>query len=120
MIMYVREAKNSLSIELPSLESTHQLELMENDAISIRLDELMELEEIKNQDMHMLEIHQKKVKRSFDKKATNRIFKEGEMALKLDADKAKLGRHSKFESMWSGPYIIANCKVDNSFELSKT
>ncbi len=59
------------------------------------------------------------MKRSFDKKARARIFRDGDLVLKWDADREKPGRHSKFDSLWSGPYLIASCKLANVFQLSR-
>lgn len=47
------------------------------------------------------------------------IFKEGDLLLKWDEDRAKLGKHRKFNSMWSGPYQIARVINTNAFELRK-
>ena len=60
--------------------------------------------------MQTLETHQQQVKKSFDRKARVRIFREGDLVLKWDVDRAKPGRHSKFDALWSGPYLIVNCK----------
>ena len=79
----------------------------------------MELEEKRSKAMQTLEIHQQQMKKSFDKKARVRIFREGDLVLKQDADREKLGRHSKFDTLWSGPYLIISCKKDNAFQLSK-
>ena len=69
--------------------------------------------------MQTLETHQQQVKKSFDRKARVRTFREGDFILKWDVDKEKLGRHSKFDALWSGPYVIINCKQANAFQLSK-
>lgn len=45
MLVYGREESFSLSFELPSLDLAHQLELLENDALSMRYVEITELEE---------------------------------------------------------------------------
>ena len=86
------------------------MELIEDDAMSIRMAELMELEEKRDKAMQTLEVHQQQVKRNFDKKARVRIFREGDLVLKWDVDRVKLGRHSKFDTLWSGPYLIASYK----------
>lgn len=49
--------------------------------------------------MWALEIHQQQVKRSFNKKAKARIFREGDLVLKWDADRAKPRKHSKFDAL---------------------
>ena len=43
--------------------------------------------------MQTLEIHQQQVKKSFDRKSGDRIFREGDLVLKWDVDREKLGRH---------------------------
>ena len=45
MLVYGREARLPISLEFPTLELAHQLELIEDDAMSIRIAELMELED---------------------------------------------------------------------------
>ena len=45
MLVYGREARISILLEFPSLELAHQLELIEDDAMIVRMAELMELEE---------------------------------------------------------------------------
>lgn len=68
--------------------------------------------------MQTLEIHQQKVKKSFDRNTKARVFQERDLTLKWDIDRAKLGRHSKFDVIWSEPYIITSCKEANAFQLS--
>ena len=58
MLVYGREARLPISLEFPSLDLAHQLELIENDAMSVRMVDLMELEEKSDQAIHALEIHQ--------------------------------------------------------------
>ena len=48
-----------------------------------------------------------------------RIFKEGDLVLKWDADRDKPSRQSKFDAMRSGPFIITNYKEANAFLLSR-
>lgn len=81
--------------------------------------ELLELEEKRNIATESLEIHQQQVKRSFDRRARPRIFREGDLVLKWDSNKAKPGKHSKFDPLWGGPYLISKCKQNNAFQLSQ-
>ena len=96
MLVYGREAKLPIFLEFPSVELSHQFELLEDDAMIFNMAKLMELEEKRHQAMHTLDDHQQLVKRSFDKKVIARVFFEGDLVLKLDVDRDKLGRHSKF------------------------
>ena len=59
------------------------------------------------------------MKKNFDKKAKYRNLREGDLWLKWDIDREKAGRHSKFDVLWSGPYVIISCKQANAFKLSK-
>lgn len=58
VLVYGREARIPISLEFPSLELAHQLELIEDDAMLVRMAELMELEEKRSKAMYTLEIHQ--------------------------------------------------------------
>ena len=74
MLVYGRDARLSISLEFSALELAHQLELVEDDAMTVRMADLMELEEKRKQAMQTLEMHQQQVKGSFDKKARVKIF----------------------------------------------
>ncbi len=58
MLVYGKEERFPISFGFPSLELAHQLELIENDVMSIRIIELMKLEEKRNPTMLTLEEHQ--------------------------------------------------------------
>ncbi|KAH9295602.1 hypothetical protein KI387_039190, partial [Taxus chinensis] len=42
-----------------------------------------------------------------------------DIVLKWDVDRAKPGNHTKFDTIWSGPYMISSCKEHNAFQLSR-
>lgn len=46
MLVYGREVKLPLSLEIPSLDLAYQLEVMEDEALTVRFSKLMELEEV--------------------------------------------------------------------------
>lgn len=58
MLVYGREARLPISVEFSSLELAHQLELIESDSMTVRMPELMELEEKRKYAMQTLETHQ--------------------------------------------------------------
>ncbi|KAH9294762.1 hypothetical protein KI387_038350, partial [Taxus chinensis] len=95
-----------MSLELPALELMKQLELLEFEPMEVRYVELMELQEIRNQASRVMDKDQALIKKTFDKKANERSLKFGDLVLKWDADREKLGRHSKFDAIWSGPYMV--------------
>ena len=57
MLVYGREAKLPISLEFPSLELAHQLELSEDSAMVVRMADLMELEEKRSQSLHTLDVY---------------------------------------------------------------
>ena len=58
MLVNGREARLSFSLEFLALELAHQLELIEDDSMIVRMAKLMELEEKRGQAMQTLETHQ--------------------------------------------------------------
>ena len=42
-------------------------------------------------------------------------FQVGDWVLKWDALKEKRGNHGKFDSLWTGPFVIAQVRHDNTF-----
>lgn len=92
MLVYGREARLPLSVEIPALEIVRQLEILEDqEPMAVRYAELMELEEMRDKSMKDMEYHQLQMKRSFDKKSTVKVFKEGDVVLRWDVLKTKLG-----------------------------
>ena len=57
VLVYGREAGLPISLKFPSLELAHQLELIEDSAMSVRMAELIKLEEKRNKAVQTLEIH---------------------------------------------------------------
>ncbi|XP_059076872.1 uncharacterized protein LOC131876102 [Cryptomeria japonica] len=119
MLVYGRKARLTISFELPTLDLANQLDTLEEGPLTVRLAQLFELEETRNDAMSKIEQHQAQMKRSFDKRVSPRNFQEGDIVLKWDTLKSKSGKHSKFDAFWSGPYIISKCKQHNAFHLSK-
>ena len=62
-------------------------------------------------------VHQKKIKKNFDRKAKVDNFQVGDWVLKWDAFKEKKGNHGKFDSLWTGPFVIAQIQQNNTFIL---
>lgn len=84
--------------------------MIEEEPMSARLAQLIELEEFRNKAMRQIEYHQAQMKRSFNKRASPRVFKEGGIVLKWDEFRSRPNKHTKFDAFWSGPYMISECK----------
>ena len=53
------------------------------------------------------ETHKKIVKHWFDKKyVSEKEFQVGDLVLKWDKPHEDKGKHSKFQKLWLGPYLI--------------
>jgi len=52
-------------------------------------------------------LHQNRIKRWFDKKSAGKVdFDVCDLVLKWDKPHEDKGKHTKFQSLWIGPYII--------------
>lgn len=58
MLLYGREERLPISLEFLSLELAHQLEIIEDSDMTIKMEEFIELEEKRHQAMQILETHQ--------------------------------------------------------------
>ena len=80
---------------------------------------MVELDEIRRKALDQSINNRDKVKRTFDKSSWQRVFQEGDIVLLWDKRREKLGNHGKFDSLWTGPYIIQGTTGKNSFYLSR-
>jgi len=44
-------------------------------------------------------------------------FQVGDWVLKWDALKEKKGNHGKFDALWTGPFVIVQVQMNNTFIL---
>ena len=79
---------------------------------------MIELDESRRSAFDQSIKNQKRIKGVFDKKTRNREFQQNDMVLLWNKKKEKAGQHGKFESLWTGPFIIRETAGLNSFYLS--
>ena len=82
-----------------------------------RMLDLVELQQAHEQLLDRSEAHQKKIKNTFDKKAKVDNFQVGDKVLKWDALRQDKGNHNKFDSLWTGPFMITQVQNNNTFML---
>jgi hypothetical protein len=82
-----------------------------------RVFQLVELQQEREHLIEKSENHQMKVKNTFDRKTKKEVFKIGDFVLKWDAARQNKGQHGKFDSLWTGPYIITEAYHNNTFVL---
>ena len=87
-------------------------------AMNQRINLLLKLEEERSKTKQIFSKHQSTVKKWFDThKSTEREFEIGDLVLKWDKINEKEGKHTKFQSLWLGPYQIAEKFRPRSFLL---
>lgn len=59
------------------------------------------------------------MKRYFDKRGSLKTFQVRYFFLKWDVVRAKPGKHTNLDAIWSGPYVITGCKEANAFKLAR-
>lgn len=91
--------------------------MIEEEPMEVRLIELMELEETRRKTLQKLKIHQALMKKTCDMKAIPKVFNERDLVLKWDELKSRPRKHTKFDAMWSGPFMITKCKPHNACKL---
>jgi hypothetical protein len=69
---------------------------------------LVELQQDREKLLEKTELHQRKMKETFDRKVKADIFKAGDLVLKWDATRQEKGKHGKFDALWTGPFVIAS------------
>ena len=69
--------------------------------------------ELRDKAYDKVQIHQEKMKNTFDKKIKEDIFQIDDLVLKWDALHEDKGKHGKFDYLWVGPYLIATHRGNN-------
>ena len=83
-----------------------------------RINQLVELDEVRRRAVEKNISNQDKVKNNFDKYSKPRSFQKGDTVLLWDKRREKSGKHGKFGSLWLGPFIIYDVAGTNSFLLN--
>ena len=83
-----------------------------------RVNQIIELDEVRRKAMDQSIKSQTKMKKNFDIKSRPKSFQVGDTVLLWNKRKEKPGKHGKSDSLWMGPYIIQESAGTNSFHLS--
>ena len=90
---------------------------IESNPLQKRINQLVEVQQIRDQVVDKAQIFQDRVKKGFDMKAKPNDFQQGDLVLKWDVRHEDKGKHGKFEHLWKGPYQIAEDHGNNSYVL---
>jgi hypothetical protein len=77
------------------------------------------LDESKRVALSQMMKNQEKFKNTFDHKAKERGFMEGDLVLLWDKRREKPDMHKKLDGLWTGPYKVMIQAGTNSFNLSR-
>ena len=116
-LVYGMNVTLPIHLQLPVYQ-TLQDSGSDQDDFQSRINELIELDEVRRRAVNQSIKNQDKVKRNFDKSSKPRVFQKGDTVLLWDKRREKPGKHGKFDSLWMGPYIIHDAAGDNFFYLS--
>ena len=91
--------------------------LDEPNPIQRRINQIIELNEVRDKAYDKVQIHQEKMKNTFDRRVKEDVFQVDDLVLKWDAPHEDKGKHRKFVHLWVVPYLIAAHRGDNTFIL---
>jgi len=89
----------------------------EPDGMTRRINQLVELEETRNQVNQRLVEYQERMKELFDQHTKDRKLQVGDLVLRWDVRRADKGKHGKFDPLWFGPFKITGQGGNNTFKL---
>ena len=105
-LVYGIEAIFPIQLILPIAKLFQEEQDEPNDMVSRMLD-LVELHQVKEYVIEKSKAHQKKIKTIFDRKEKTYNFQVGDWVFKWDIVRQYKGKHGKFDSLWIGPFVIA-------------
>lgn len=82
-----------------------------------RIEQLVEVDEIRSLAQEKNTKMQSQIKYLFDKKEKDRKFEESDMALLWNARCQDKGKHGKFEALWIGHFVITSKGGEDSYYL---
>jgi hypothetical protein len=115
-LVYGLEARLPIHLRLPTYGSVEDFST-EQDVVQNRVNQVIELDEIRRKAYDQNCKNQSKVKKAFDKSVRQRDFMIGDTVLLWDKGREKPGKHGKFDSLWLGPYLIKEIAGPNSVHL---
>ena len=84
----------------------------------ISKNQLIHLQQTREQVGERLQIYQDKMKMLFDKKAKEINFAVGDLVVKWDKHREDPRKHGNFDSLWSVPFIIEATEGKNAFSFT--
>jgi hypothetical protein len=114
-LMYGIEVVLSIEFEVPSLRIAINERLDDSQSLKDRLEPLEALDEARRLASQHVEVAQRRRKVAFDKR--HKVCKLQPGMWVMVQDDRKLEFPSKFDALWTGPYIIKEVFPNNSLQL---
>ena len=89
----------------------------EPNPIQRRINQIIELNEARETAYDKVQIHEEKMKNTFDRRIKEDVFQVDDLVLKWDIPHEDKGKHGKFNHLWVGPYLIVVHRGYNAFIL---
>jgi hypothetical protein len=105
-----------INLALPVMKLFQEIGEEPND-MTRRINQIIEVQQTREQVNEKFQEYQDRMKAIFDKKAKDINFLPGDLVLRWDARREDPGKHGKFDNLWFGPYKIAAVEGKNSFSL---
>eukprot|EP00253_Pinus_taeda_P020814 PITA_20814 len=115
-LVYGMEAKFPSSSGIPTIKLLQEIQAEPND-MQRRVNQTIHLQQTREQVYNRAQMLQEKLKKMFDKKAKAEDFWVGGKVLRWDSRREDKGKHSKFDFLWKGPYIISVVQGNNTYFL---
>ena len=87
----------------------------EPNAIQIRINQLIEVQQVRESAYDRSQLIQDKMKKTFDRKIKADDFHLRDLVLKCDVRFEYKGKHGNFDHLWKGPYNISALSGKNAF-----
>jgi hypothetical protein len=92
---------------------------VESNAIQRRINQLVEVQQIKEGFLDKAQLFKDKMKNIFDRRTKLDDFQQGDLVLKWDARYEKKIKHGKFNHLWKVPYEITTNQGKNTYMLQE-
>ena len=92
---------------------------VESNPMQRRVNQLVEVQQIREGVFDKTHIFQDKIKNIFDRRTKLDDFQPSDLVLKWDAQYEDKGKYGKFDHLWKGPYKIETNHGENTYILQE-
>jgi hypothetical protein len=117
-IVYGADAIFPTSLGFPIRKLLQEKEV-EPDDTQRRINQLIHAQQMREQVYNRSQLHQDRMKKTFDKHSKQEEFQVEDLVLKWDARNEDKGKHGKFDHLWMGPFRICAYHGNNAYLLEE-